>query len=62
MSRLSEYLGWLDEVGGDKARWQAALADTKACQAEAMGQTKPIDRLRTYYRCRKGKKLALKGL
>ena len=62
MTRLSDFLSWLDEVGGDKARWQAALEDTKKCQAEALREDTPIKRLRTFYRCRKGKRLAPKGL
>ncbi|MBT9148514.1 MAG: hypothetical protein DDT32_02288 [Syntrophomonadaceae bacterium] len=61
MSRLSDYLAWLDEVGGDKARWEAALRDTKACQAEALREATPIGRLRAFYKCRKGKRLAVKG-
>jgi len=62
MSRLSEFLAWIDSVGGDRARWEAALADTKACQSTALAQAKPIDRLKAYYSCRKGKRLPIKGM
>lgn len=61
MTRLSDFLSWVDEVGGDKARWLAALADTKACQSEAIREPTPIARLRTYYKCRKGKRLPIKA-
>ena len=62
MTRLSDYLAWIDEVGGDRARWEAALRDTKACQNEALKEVSPIARLRAYYRCRKGKRLSPKGI
>ena len=61
MTKLSDYLSWIDEVGGDKSRWEAALRDTKACQAEALREVTPIARLRTFYKCRKGKRLPPKG-
>jgi len=61
MTRLSDFLSWVDSVGGDSARWKAALADTKACQAEALSETTPIGRLKRYYSCRKGKRLPVKG-
>lgn len=61
MTRVSDFLAWVDSVGGDSARWRAALADTAACAATARGQLRPIDRLKTYYECRKGKKLPPKG-
>lgn len=62
MTRLSDFLAWIDEVGGDKARWEAALKDTKACQTAALAEATPIGRLRTYYKCRKGKRLPVKGI
>jgi len=62
MTRLSEYLAWIDEVGGDRARWEAALKDTKACQTSALAEKTPIGRLRSYYNCRRGKRLPVKGI
>ena len=61
MTRLSDYLAWIDEVGGDKARWLEALKTTQECQREAIKETTPIARLRTFYKCRKGKKLPPRG-
>lgn len=57
MSRLSDYLAQIAAWGGDVERWKAAFADTKACAATARGQARPIDRMKAYYDCRKGKKL-----
>jgi len=61
MSRLSDYLSWIDSVGGDRARWEAALKDTKACQTAALAEATSIGRLKAYYSCRKGKRLPIKG-
>lgn len=61
MSRLSDFRAWMDEVGGDKARWDQALAQTKECQATALRETTPIGRLKAFYTCRKGKRLPPKG-
>lgn len=61
MTRLSDFLAWIDEVGGDKARWLESLKDTKTCQAESIKELTPIGRLRSYYKCRKGKRLAIKA-
>ncbi|MBA7537517.1 hypothetical protein ES705_29786 [subsurface metagenome] len=61
MTRVSDFLAWVDSVGGDSARWRAALADTAACAATARAAATPIERLKTYYNCRKGKKLPAKG-
>ncbi len=61
MTRLSDFLAWVDSVGGDKARWLAALADTKTCQTTALAAPTPIERLKAYYTCRKGKRLPVKG-
>lgn len=57
MTRLSEFLAWVDSVGGDRARWEAALKDTMACRATALAAPTPIGRLKAYYDCRKGKRL-----
>lgn len=62
MTRLSDFLAWVDSVGGDSARWKAALVDTKACQATALAEATPIGRLKAYYTCRKGKRLPVKGM
>ena len=61
MTRLSDFLSWIDSVGGDKSRWLAALADTKTCQATALAAATPIERLKSYYSCRKGKRLPVKS-
>ena len=61
MSRVSDFLSWVDSVGGDSARWKQALADTATCAATARAAGTPIERLKSYYQCRKGKKLPPKG-
>lgn len=62
MSRVSDFLAWVDSVGGDSARWKAALADTKTCADQSRSASTPIERLKSYYSCRKGKRLPPKGM
>lgn len=62
MSRVSDFLSWVDSVGGDRARWEAALRDTKSCADSARTAGTPIERLKSYYSCRKGKRLPPKGM
>lgn len=58
MTRLSDYLAWIDSVGGDRARWEASLKDTMSCRDTAIKEATPIGRLKAFYSCRKGKRLA----
>lgn len=63
MSKLSDYFAGLDRVapGWNKDRWNAALADTKACRDSVKDRPGAVDRMVGYIECRRNKKLPVKS-